>query len=716
MAIAASAEASAQGTGREGTIQLETIEIQGPGETGIGPVQGYVAKRTTTGSKTDTPTLEIPQTINIITADQIRDQGAQSVSQALRYTPGVTGEQYGAASKFDSYTTVRGFKADFFLDGLHLPDGSSSTDWATSVIEPYGLERIEVLKGPSSVLYGQSGPGGIINMISKRPTATPLREVQLQTGSFGRIQGAFDVSGAADNQGQFLFRLTGLARQAGTQVDFVDDDRMFFAPSFTWRPSTDTSLTVLAQHISERNGRTGFNYLPTSGTLNANPVNGFLPFNRYSGDPAFDRFDRDQSSIGYAFEHRFSDSLSFSQNLRYTYNDVFLRALNRNGELLPDNRTLNRAAFRINATARAFTVDNHFEAKLQTGPLDHVLLFGLDYRDDSSTYDVGRGAAPPINIFNPTYGFAIADPGLNFQLKDARLRDLGIYAQDQIKFGGGWIATLGIRNDWSDVKTSTYTVTSRSLVNASTNDRALSGRVGLSYVFASGLAPYVSYTTSFQPTAQTDFFGAAFRPLTAEQYEAGIKYQPVGTNISLAASVFDITQQNTVTADPNPLHPFANVQLGEVKVRGFEFDARAQLTPEFAIIAGYSFLDTEVTKSSVAADLGDRLAATPKHQASIWGDYVVQNGALAGLGFGGGIRYVGDTYDVANTVKIPSYTLVDATLSYDLAKVSPKLDGARLSVVAKNLFDTYYVSQCGNVPGCTLGTRRTVLATFNYRW
>ncbi|WP_170181824.1 TonB-dependent siderophore receptor [Phreatobacter stygius] len=697
-------------------VQLDEIVIQGASAAGpFGPDSGYVARRTLAGAKTDTPVIEIPQTVNIIPADQIRVQGAQTIGEALRYSAGVAAETYGAASRFDSYVQIRGFKADMFLDGMRLPDGSATADWTTSVVEPYGLERIEILRGPSSGLYGQSGPGGIVNMVSKRPTATPLREVQVQTGSFSRLQGSFDFGGPIDAGGTFLYRLTGVVRQSQTQVDFMHDDRLFLAPAFTWRPGDDTTLTILGQVLRDRNGHASFNYLPTSGTLNPNPVNGRLPFNRYAGEPTFDRFDRDQAMVGYALDHRFNDTFSFSQNLRYTANDIYLRALNRNGELQPDNRTLNRNAFRIDATARAVTLDNRLVARFQTGALAHTMLFGLDYRNEHSTYDVGRGGAPAIDIFNPTYGLAVTDPGINFQRKTADLRQLGVYAQDQIKFGG-FIATFSGRYDWSSVQTRTTTVSTKALVAATADDRAFSGRAGLSYVFDNGLAPYVSYSSAFQPTAETDFFGQVFRPLTSRQYEAGIKYQPAGVNASITAAIFDIRQQNSLTGDTNPAHPFARVQLGEVSVRGFDVEARARLGEGWGIIASYAYLDHEVTKSSVAADVGKRLAATPVHQASLWADYTVQSGGLAGLTVGAGLRYVGGTFNGTNSVQVPAYALVDASLQYDLGNASPRLAGARLSVVAKNLFDTYYVSQCGNVPGCTLGSRRTVLATLSYRW
>ena len=703
-----------------GAVDLDPISVEGRGVGGdaTGPVGGYAAKRTATGSKTDTPLIEIPQTVNVIPAEQITAQGATSVSQALRYTAGVAGEQYGASSKFDSYTQIRGFKADFFLDGLALPDGDASTDWASSAIEPYGLERVEVLKGPSSVLYGQSGPGGIVNMVSKRPTDEPLREIQLQTGSFDRLQGAFDFSGPIDDEGKFLYRLTGLARDSDTQVDFIRDNRQFIAPAFTWKPSEDTTLTLLGQYLRERGGQTGFNYLPTDGTLRSVPGYGKLPFSRYSGDPDFDRFDRDQASIGYAFDHRFNDTFSFHQNVRYTENDIFLRALNRSGELIlvpGQEPTLNRRAFRIDAGAKTFTADNRAEAKFETGGFAHTMLFGLDYRHDKSQYDTGAGFAPPITIFDPEYGAPIANPGINFNKVDALLKQVGVYAQDQIKFGGGWIATLSGRHDWASIDSKSNDLFFGEGVTRDANkDKAFSGRAGLSYVFDSGFAPYVSVSSSFQPTAQSGDDGSLFKPITSRQYEAGVKFAPTGVNALLTASVFQIEQKNTPTPDRD--NPLFSEQLGEVRVRGFEAEARGKLDIGIGLIASYAYLDHEIAKSTVSTDVGNRLPSVPVHQASLWADYVIQTGVLEGLGAGFGVRYVGQTTNVSNSVKVPSYTLFDAAVTYDLGKASPQLAGAELRINAKNLADKYYVSQCGNVPGCTLGSRRTVLATMSYKW
>lgn len=260
----------------------ETSNNEPAAESAFGPANGYVAERSATGTKTDAPILEVPQTINVVTAEQMNDQAVQSVSEALRYTPGVSVENFGALSPTDSYTRVRGFRTDLYLDGTRLPikgDGA-----AAFAVEPYGLERVEVLKGPASGLYGSSGPGGLINMVSKRPTDVPINEIQIQTGSFDRAQVAFDFSGPVTADKSVLFRLTGLARDADTQVDFAEDNRLFIAPALTIRPSSQTTLTLLASYSEEDSVWPFFNLVPPQGSVLSNP-NGRIPRSRYTGEP-----------------------------------------------------------------------------------------------------------------------------------------------------------------------------------------------------------------------------------------------------------------------------------------------------------------------------------------------------------------------------------------------------------------------------------------------
>lgn len=677
--------------------------------TNAGSVQsGYVPSHSASGTKTDTPVLEIPQTINVVTSDQFRAQGAQTVSQALRYTPGVSAETYGASSPFDIYTQIRGFRGDYYLDGLRLPNGGQD-GISSAVIDPYGLQRIEVLKGPASTLYGQSAPGGLVNMVSKRPTETALREVELQVGSFDRFQGAFDLAGPADKDGQLLYRLTGLANSSGSQVDFARNQRTYIAPALTWRPDPGTSLTVLAHHQEDHGNWPYFNYFPAEGTLLPNP-NGRIASRRYLGEPDFDKLDREQSSVGYLFEHRFDNVVTVRQNLRYDAVDFETRgAVTGRYPLQADFRTLDRDGIHINNGVRTFSVDNQAQFDFATGPLQHKAIFGIDYRREANDYRFDFGAVPAIDVYNPVYGQPFAFPDFTIVNTSTTQSQIGVYAQDQLKLDR-WVLTLGGRHDAADAS-----VLDR-LTGLATpqSDRAFSGRVGLNYLFDNGVAPYASYASSFQPVAGVDAASQPFKPTTGQQYEAGIKYRPPGTNSLFTAAVFDLTQQNVLTADL--ANAFFQVQTGEVRVRGLELEGKVEVWQGFNVLGSYAYLDPRVTKTNDPTLIGNYMAITPVQQAALWADYLVQSGQFSGLGVGGGMRYVGNTYDATNVLKTPDYVLFDASISYDLGRLQTAWSGTRLSVKATNLFDKYYVSACDGASYCTLGFRRTILATLTARW
>lgn len=671
-----------------------------PAETATGPVKGYVATRSATGSKTDTPILETPQAISVVTADQVRDQGAQSIAEALRYTPGVSVELNGASSRY-SEARIRGFLPVQYLDGLPVP---LNQYFATPRIEPYGMERIEALKGPASFLFGQNSPGGLLNMVSKRPTENAFNEVQLQAGSFNRYQTAFDFGGPANGSKELLYRFTGVIRDADTEVDYTRDDLFYVAPSFTWRPSSDTSITVLA-HYSTDKGTYPHQYVPAQGVVLPNP-NGRISRSTFLGEPGFDKFDREQFAIGYELQHRVDDVWQVRQNLRYFGVDVFFNAIREEGFNDATLTTVNRNAFSLATDADTFTIDNQAQADFNTGALRHTALFGLDYFRTSGNYDFQFAAVDPINVFHPVYGASIGTFA-PLQKNHSVQNQIGIYAQDQIRYGG-WILTLGGRNDWVDNSTDDLLTN----VPVSREDSDFTGRAALTYVFPSGLAPYVSYATSFQPTIGVDADGQPLIPTTGEQYEIGVKYQPTSrTLVTLAA--FDITQQNALTFDTFGIPS----QIGEVRVRGFDIDARSQLTENFSVLAGYAFLDSETTESSNPSEIGKVVPLVPRHQASLWAKYEFHEGSLDGLGLGAGVRYVGTTFaETTNSLPIPDYTLFDAAVSYDLGNISPAMDGAELALNVTNVFDKYYASGYCDFTYCSLGAGRTFLTTLRYKW
>ncbi|MHC2087140.1 TonB-dependent siderophore receptor [Methylobacterium sp. CM6244] len=694
-----------------GAVALDMLEVSG--ENAIGPVHGYVARRSATATKTGTPILETPQAINVVGRKEIEDRQAQSVSQALLYTPGVM-NQYGTDVRYD-WLYVRGFVPGRYLDGLRLPFGARG--YSQPRVESYGLERVELLKGPSSGLYGQNSPGGLLNLVSKRPTATPLREIQLQTGSFGRAQAAFDLSGPIDPEGRILYRLTGLARTTGTQLDYLEEDRIFIAPSLTLRPDADTSLTILSQYLNiDSPGGGAPQGLPALGTLYANPK-GRIPTKRFIGEPNYDRFKLQQGFIGYAFEHRFNDVWTVRQNLRYSHVDANTQRVQAIG-LGADNSTLSRYAWAFPERSDLFNIDNQAEARFSTGPFAHTLLLGADYLREDARYDESQlRIVPSVDVFAPVYAGTVTRPPLGTRITQGR-NQTGLYAQDEIRFGGFRLTVSG-RQDWADAVTRTTNAATGALTRVKQDDAAFTGRVGLSYLLDGGLAPYISYATSFQPTAGTNRAGQPFAPTEGEQIEGGIKFQPPGTNLLMTGTVFDLTQKNVLTPDPTDFR--FNAQTGEARVRGVELEVKASLTESLDLIASYAAMNSEITKANAnaagASIIGNELPFVPQHQASAWLDYTFRTGDWAGLGLGAGVRYIGASVgDNANLYHIPVVTLVDAAVRYDFGYRYPALKGVDLAVNATNLFDKTYVSTCIAATGCFYGNRQTVLATLRYRW
>ncbi|MGF6430428.1 iron complex outermembrane receptor protein [Bradyrhizobium elkanii] len=680
----------------------------GGGERGNGPVSGYLASQSVTATKTDTPVLTTPQSISIVTQDQIQAQGAQNITEALRYTPGVTIESFGANAFFDEFK-LRGFTAPRYLDGLRLP--TDTTTFAVPRIETYGLERIEVLKGPSSGLYGQSDPGGLLNLVSKRPTETPHYEIEGSFGSFDRFQGAFDIGGPADKDGRFLYRIVGLGRDSNSQTDFVQDNKLFIAPSFTWRPTYDTSFTVLSQYQKVDNK--GYQqYVPGQVSFLPNP-NGHIPYSRYLGEPGLDGYHLEQFAVGYAFEHRFDNIFQFRQNLRYTQVSNDLASVRTEG--MVTDRLVARSYNYVKANAANVALDNQLQADFATGPLVHKVLAGVDYFDLWANTDYRTTPIAPIDAYSPVYGTAVpsASSLAPFILRDDRQSQLGAYLQDQIKLDR-WTLTMSGRQDWvSSGFTSMAFYPPAG--HYSRDDSAQTGRIGLSYLFDIGLAPYVSYATSFTPNLGTDSAGRSFRPTTGEGAEVGVKFKPNGSNFMVTAAAFDIRQQDVLTADP--INPLFNVQTDAVRVRGLELELKGNLTREFEITAGYTHLDPRVT-TSIAGYAGKYMMNTAQDQGAVWGKYTWYDGALAGLGLGLGVRYVGETYgDNFNTFVIPSYALLDAAVSYDFAYLRPDLKGWKAQVNVTNLTDHFYVASClTGLPYCGLGNGRTVLGTMKYTW
>ncbi len=693
------------------TLVLPEVRVQATAWRAWEHMPGYVAPVTTTGTKTDTPLIEAPQSVGVVTRDQINDQAAQNVSQALRYTAGVLSE-VRPTSRYDS-VFVRGFGGQGtgaayvnFLDGLRQQRGIS---YAIPTVDPWLLERIEVLRGPASVLYGQTGAGGLVNLVSRRPTEESIHEVRLEAGTDATLQAKFDFGGKLTEDGKFLYRLTGMGSISSTQYDYTEAQRIAIAPAITWRPDDSTTLTVLGNYQYEPQG--GFyNFVPASGTVLANPY-GKLSSNFFAGDPNFNLFQRRQASIGYQLEHRFDETWTVRQNFRYQHIDSEFRVVSPRS--ITGNRTMNRSVAHSIEHADTLALDNQAQADFNTGEVHHTALMGVDWSRASAKRRLGSSTSGvgTLDMFAPIYYQNITWPTLatTTQITD----QLGFYAQDQVAYGN-WRFNIGLRQDFA----TSETVTRASNTHTSQDDTALTWRAGLLYLFDNGFAPYVSYSTSFLPNSGTmapQRGGNTFDPTTGEQYEVGIKYQPPGMNSFIQVAGYQITQQNVLTTDP--LYTTFSQAIGEIRSRGIEVEGRASLNDNLDLIGTYAYTNAEITRSNTAGVSGNAVPQVPEHSAAAWANYRFRDTILKGLSLGGGIRYVGSTPgDEANTFRVPSVTLYDAAIRYDLGAAREDLAGVELYVNGTNLFDKEYVASCSSTTSCFFGNRRVVLGGVSVKW
>jgi iron complex outermembrane receptor protein len=711
LAWGAAGQALAQNAPEGGAVELEPIIVEGQSNSSAwqggaeGPIDRYVAKSSATATKSGLPLIETPASIAVVGREQMDAQRAQSIGEALRYAPGVRSNTFGADFRNDWFL-IRGFKADdtgYFLNGLQL----FGYNYATFKLEPFGLERIDVLRGPVSFLYGGSNPGGLINAVSKTPPADPLHHVEIGINNFGNQYGAFDFGGPLaleGAEGQWSYRLTGLAKAGGTQTDFTRDDRVFIAPALTWKPSADTSLTILGMY--QRDWTNGLNFLPYQGTVVPAPF-GFISPKLFTGNPGLDTFVRSQAMIGYQFQHRINDTWTVRQNARYATIETKYLSLYGMGYATPPTATsalLARGNFSAQPYAQLLTVDNQAEARFATGPLNHTLLFGLDYKGYRTTDKEGFGAGPNLNLLAPIDPPVAPEPA-NFVNSKITQRQLGTYVQDEIKLDK-WTLVLTGRHDWVATDTKNRLSPAQS---ADGVDRAFSGRAGLIYNSDLGLAPYVSYSRSFSPLVGLN--GSTqkpFEPETGEQVEVGLKYQPVGWESFASVSLFNLKRQNVLTTDPTNF--LIQIQNGEVRSRGIELQAVASLAEGLNLVGAYTFYDLEITKDLNPDIIGKLPTGIPERFGSLWLDYTIQNGLFAGLGFGAGLRYVGHSFaDPDNLYRVPDQTLVDAALHYER-------NGWRVALNVSNLFNKTYVASCSTLGACYYGDQRKGTLSVSYRW
>ncbi len=698
-ALIAPAAVAQEDTSEDEVAVQDTIYVIAP---------DFVPSEGQSANKSDIALIETPQSVSVITRDQIDLLNFIDAQQAVRYTSGVFGENYGPDLRFD-FVTVRGFTPKQYIDGLAAP---VSTSIYSVGLDLYAFESFDVLKGPSAALYGNSPPGGLYNQTTRRPEDEFSGELSAQYGTdnYKQVAGTF-TGPIGDN---VSFRLTGLVRDRDAERDLVSANREMFAPALKVDITPDTELTLLGYYQSDEVMGDTNGFLPVYGTLLPNPVGKIDPSTNL-GNPN-NRFDREQWGLGYEFEHRFNEMVSFISNSKLSdYDEDTPTGIYGSGGLIdndfdgtPDDfRTVLQSNFTYRESVESFATDNRFDINLETGGVTHDIIVGYDYRDVENVADFGFFyGTDTIDLFDPVYNYpADLTPGYPSAFNNQTLQHSGLYAQDHIGIGNLFFTLSGRYDDVTIENNATGTETQQD---------AFTYRVGANYVFDSGIAPYISYATSFEPVIGTDSVtGNDFDPSEGEQIEAGVKFDarglPEGYELLLTGAIYQITQTNVVSTAPS-VTPVFGTQTGEVEVQGAEIELVSRINDQLSINASYSYTDSEVVKSSTPQEVGAPLPVTPENKASIFADYSFIDGPLAGFGIGAGVRYTSESEGALPGPFNPviytgeESTLIDAIIRYDY-------ESWRFAINGSNILDEEYVARCSGPAGCTYGAGRQVIAT-----
>ncbi|MCP1214020.1 TonB-dependent siderophore receptor [Acetobacter okinawensis] len=710
-----------------------------------GPGVGYVAENTLIGTKTDTPLTEIPNSIYVVTKQEMVDQQPQNVREALRYLPGVRTEisgmeQSGASVNSGGDIMQRGFQTTQFVDGL------MSTSQAGG--ETAFLDRIEVLNGPASVMYGQVTPGGMINMSLKTPTNTPLHQVSLGFGNWGRYESTLDMSDKITKSGNVRYRIAAIGDTQGTQIDHVNYHRVGVLPSITWDIDRKTSLTLVGSYMyTPGTGVTPAAQYPIQGTL---LIDEFRRISRstFLGFPNWNEESVKDAMFEYQFKHKSNKYIKFSQTFRWEKSEK-QRKVSFNDGAADDVENQYYYSNLTHAVTNTAGMDARFSGQFSTGPVSHTWVIGSDFRDYHYNWETTSDSTsePIINVYNPTASyipcFSMAPSSGCSGTRNVAPYDYfqeGVYFQDQIKWKRLSIL-LGGREDWvnysANVTKTKYNYKNGDSINSITQTdvapqpgHAFTWRAGFTYKFKFGLTPYFSYATSFVPQTSTDWQGHPFSPLTGEQYEAGLKYKIPNREILLTASAFHIMEDHYLISDQQ--HSGYSSDAGRVKSQGFEISANANVTKQIRVVASYSFTDARFGKSNLTdqkidprtgasygayiREEGHSVPYIPRNMFSIFANYSFRNTLLDGFSVNGGIRYTGFSFaDNVESFKSPDYLLFDIGASYNLGKATSILKGLNAQISISNLTNKYYITSCDSWD-CYVGQGRRVYGNLTYNW
>ncbi|WP_322406541.1 TonB-dependent siderophore receptor [Idiomarina sp. PL1-037] len=701
LAALASTSSYAQEEKQEKTQEemMETINVSS---------RGLISYVSATGSKSDTPIIETPLSVSVLTEARIQDLGAVTVQDAIGYVAGLYNGPFGVDTRGD-WAKIRGVAPVQYLDGLKSLFGN----YNNVRVNPYSLGQIEVLKGPSSVLYGQGSTGGIINLVSKRPKAETEGQFWAQLGNYSRKQVAGDITGALNDDASLTGRFVGLYRDSDTQTDYVPDNSLVLNPSLSWHASEDTKITLIG-NIQRNESGSSTQFFPWQGTLLPNEF-GQIDSSTFVSEPGFDKYETEQDALTTIIEHDINLDWRVRFASRYSdsnadYNTMY--SANWPPQFEEDNRSFERYAYIYDNDSESWTSDIQLHGSVMTGSVSHELVFGLDFQDARTDSDRAVGYGGVIDLYDPMYGQVENLPTQDDVVDAPSLtnQQLGLYAQDNMRIDDKWLISAALRRDRA---------TNNPANSSATEQYSTTGRLGFMYLMDKGISPYISYSESFSPVIGRDAYDNPFVPIEGEQWEAGVKYQPHGTEHLLTASVYQIKEKNrkTPVQDDAAPDPGGQVQVGEAEIEGVELEA--QLAWEsLDVYASYAYTDAVISKSNRLGEDGATLSATPDQQASVWATYRPDN--WNGFKIGAGVRYVGNTSDgsayveqngvvLNDPLETPSYTVFDAMIGYNWDNYSVSLD-------VDNLTDKTVITSCLSRGDCFYGQQRTIMANFRYNF
>ncbi|PZO64969.1 MAG: hypothetical protein DI498_10320 [Paracoccus denitrificans] len=737
--------ASAQDQQTDGrTVVLDTIVLIA--EDGVGPVNGIIASRSASGTKTDTPIIETPQTVTVIPRDQFEQQGATTITETLRYSSGViSGTNGGQSGRFDSYFVrgAGGFSADAnnanTVDGLRwrIP-GRSGVQY-----DQWMIERVEVVKGPSATLFGSGSTGGVVNLVTKRPQFTPSREVFTAIDSWGKVETGLDVTGPINDR--LAYRIIALGRKGDTFIDEQHDERFLIAPSLTWKPREGTTITLQALYQRDPISPDA-NFITPYGSVLPIPGYGKVDPGFWQGDTNYREYSRKQRTLGWQIDHEINENWSFHSGFRWGRMQTTSKSLDYAYSVGP---VIYRNALLAVHDTESTSTDNYVTGKLSLGPTEHTVLAGVDYQKLSKDWQNGSGFPNvyPLDITAPVRGVAVVDPVATTTIKQP-FEQTGIYLQDQISYGK-WRILGSLRHDWLNASNGRFNIATGLGSSQSSKNEKTTWRLGTVYMMDSGYAPFISYSTSFEPQLGLKADGSRLQPSNGRMLEAGIRFAAPDTSLTWSVTAFTGERDKFAVGDSvNQAQCLATTGAAngcqtdgnKVRYRGVELEAKAQMSEGVDVIGAVTFQNVRLTESSdigINPDIvnGDRsvnkhMVGVPDHYASLWVNYKAPEGRpLNGWTFGGGVRYIGSTYGTTTNVwgasegiyagrksKVPSFTLIDAAVGYDFGARYPDLTGLEAKLTVHNLLDKGYVASCNGYGTCSFGEERTARLAVAYKW